>query len=140
MGKLLSSSEPLIFRMTVTRVLPQMLPITTFPTPDIKGKHEGTLDALCLSRSQLMLCVCCHIQFASTVRSRAAAAKHLGKAETGERRRMFTLWENSSMRNGDISITKSMFQISHGDFSNGRPYFCSKTIWMLLAKNKAKTL
>lgn len=139
MGKLLSSSEPLIFRMTVTCILPQMLPITTFPIPDIKGKHEGTLDARCLSRSQSMLCIHCHVQFASTLRSRAAAVNHLGKAEKGEQRRMFTLWENNSMRNGDISITKSMFWILHGDFSNGRPY-CSKTIWTLLAKHKAKTL
>ena len=62
MGKLLSSSEPLIFRMTVTCILSQMLPVTMFPIPGIKEKHEGTLDALCLSRRQSMLCIRCHVR------------------------------------------------------------------------------
>lgn len=103
--------------MTVTCILPHMLPIRVFPIPNIKGKHEGTLaaaanDASC-SLPRSVHCkfssLCCH----------AAAVKHLDKAEKEEQRRVFALWENKGMRNGDISVTKSMFWILHGDFSNG---------------------
>lgn len=76
-----------------------------------------------------MLCIHCHVQFASTLRSRAAA-------EEGEQRGVVTLWGNKSMRDGDISITKSILNIAQR-LEHWVSLLLQQNDRMLLAKLKA---
>lgn len=76
-----------------------------------------------------MLCIHCHVQLASKLHSRAAAEK-------GEQRGVVTLWENNSMRDGDISITKSILNIAQR-LQQRASLLLQQNDWMLLAKLKA---
>lgn len=118
MGGLLSSGGPLVFQKAVTCILPQMLPITDFPNPDIKGNLQ-------LLRVRGIPC--------PVLLSKPPGQDGEGRAEKDKH-----MWDNEGRGSGDTSVTKSVVWLLHRDFSIWSPYSSSKTIWTLLAENKAK--